>query len=171
MLAIACLVTFLIVTRVLSHLYFVSVDDEHLGGMWAVIATIFVIRSSYQESIAAAASRMVATLASFVVCLIYLAFLPFHVWAMALLIGISALIPALFDHPEYSITSAITTTVIMVVVDVSPHNAWQQPFFRLADTVIGVVVGVAASWLSLRVIDPRPRSQEPIVSLRRAHSI
>jgi hypothetical protein len=32
-LAIACLITYLLVTRVLSLLYFISQDDDSLGGM------------------------------------------------------------------------------------------------------------------------------------------
>ena len=39
----------------------------------------------------------------------------------------------------------------MVVAAVSPHDAWQQPILRFADTVIGV----AAAWVGLRVIRPR----------------
>src|ERR1700722_10434010 len=57
-LAAACLITYLLVTRVMSHLYFISKDSALLGGMWAVIATIFVIREGYRQSVAAAASRM-----------------------------------------------------------------------------------------------------------------
>jgi len=34
---------------------------------------------------------------------------------------------------------------------VSPQHAWQQPILRLADTAVGVVIGVAAAWLGLRV--------------------
>jgi uncharacterized membrane protein YccC len=151
-LAAACLVTFILVTRVLSRLYFVSKSDELLGGMWAVIATIFVIRRSYQQSLTAAVSRMGATLISFVVCLIYLAFLPFHSWAMALLI---AFIATLVGRPDDATTAAITTAVIMVVVAVDPHQAWQQPIFRFADTVIGIAVGVVAAWVELRLLHPR----------------
>ena len=33
------------------------------------------------------------------------------------------------------------------MAEVSPHDAWQQPILRLADTVIGVAVGLAAAWL------------------------
>jgi uncharacterized membrane protein YgaE (UPF0421/DUF939 family) len=157
-LAVACFITFLLVTHVLSRLYFVSQSDELLGGMWAVISTIFVIRHSYQQSLAAAVSRMSATLVSFVVCLIYLAFLPFHPWAMALLIGISAVTPTLLGRPDDATTAAITTAVIMVVVAVDPHHAWQQPILRFADTVIGVGVGVTAAWIDLRVLRIRMRT-------------
>lgn len=151
-LAIACLVTYLLATRVLSRLYFISRSDELLGGMWAVIATIFVIREGYRQSIAAAASRMAATVVSFLICSIYLLFLPFHSWALAALIGASALIVTLIGRPEDAITAAITTTVVMVVAAVSPQRAWQQPILRLADTVVGVVVGIAAVWISQHVI-------------------
>lgn len=154
-LAAACLVSFILVTRVLSRLYFVSKSDELLGGMWAVIATVFVIRRSYQQSLTAAVSRMGATLINFVVCLVYLAFLPFHSWAMALLIAVSAFIATLVGRPDDATTAAITTAVIMVVVAVDPHQAWQQPIFRFADTVIGIAVGVVAAWVELRFLHPR----------------
>jgi uncharacterized membrane protein YccC len=154
-LAVACLVTYLAATSLLSHLYFLSKADSMLGGLWAVISTIFVSRDSYQHSLAAAVSRMSATLASFVLCLIYLAFLPFHVWALALLIGVSALAVTLLGRPGDAGTAAITTAVVMIVAAVSPRDAWEQPILRFFDTLIGVAIGVAAAWLGLRVLRPR----------------
>jgi uncharacterized membrane protein YccC len=152
-LAIASLASYLLVTRVLSQLYFVSTADADLGGMWAVIATIFVIRDSYRRSVSAAASRMSATLVSFPLCLLYLLFLPFHSWALAVLIGATALIVTLIGRPQDAVTAAITTAVVLVVAALTPHDAWQQPIFRLADTIIGVAVGGA--WLGLHVVRPR----------------
>jgi uncharacterized membrane protein YccC len=143
------------VTSVLSRLYFVSRNDDLLGGLWAVIATIFVIRDSYQHSVSAAVSRMAATTVSFVVCLIYLLFLPFHAWALAVLIGVSAIIATLIGRPEDAITAAITTAVVMLVAAVTPQHAWQQPILRFVDTVVGVAVGVGAAWIGVRVIRPR----------------
>jgi hypothetical protein len=147
----ACLITYLLATDILSHVYFLSHDDEVLGGLWAVIATVFVLRSSYDQSVTAALSRVMATLVSFALCLLYLAFLPFHPWALAVLVGASALAATLIGRPGDAVTAAITTTVVLVVAAVSPQHAWQQPILRLADTVIGVAVGVAAAWLELRV--------------------
>jgi hypothetical protein len=157
LLAIACLITYLVVTNLLSRLYFISKDDDLLGGMWAVISTIFVNRDSYRQSVAAAASRMAATSVSFLICLIYLLFLPFHTWALAVLIGASALAVTLIGRPEDAITAAITTAVVMVVAAVSPHHAWQQPILRFTDTVVGVAVGIATAWIGLRMIQPRIR--------------
>jgi uncharacterized membrane protein YccC len=154
-LALACLVTFWLTTRLLSHIYFVSADDDLLGGMWAVIATIFARRDGIEESKTAAVSRMAATSVSFVLCLVYLIFLPFHTWGLVLLIGLSALAATLIGRPGDAATAAITTAVVLVVAAVSPQHAWQQPILRFADTVIGVVVGLAAAWLGVRVIRPR----------------
>jgi uncharacterized membrane protein YgaE (UPF0421/DUF939 family) len=150
-LGVACLVTYLLATDILSHVYFVSHDDEALGGLWAVIATVFVLRGSYEQSVTAALSRVMATLVSFAICLVYLAFLPFHPWALAVLVGASALAATLIGRPGDAVTAAITTTVVLVVAAVSPQHAWQQPILRLADTVIGVAVGIAAAWLELRL--------------------
>jgi len=163
-LAAACLVTYWLATRMLAHVYLLSRDDELVGGLWAVIATIFVLRDSYQRSMTAAVTRMAATAVSFVLCLIYLVFLPFDVWAMAALIGLSALAVTLIGRPGDAITAAITTAVIMGVAALSPHDAWRQPILRFADTVIGVAVGVGAAWLSLRMLRPgtRPSARSPV---------
>jgi uncharacterized membrane protein YccC len=154
-LAIASVITYLVATSVLSHLYFISKTDSLLGGLWAVIATIFVSRDSYERSMAAAVSRMAATLVSFVLCLIYLAFLPFHLWGLAVLIGVSALAVTLLGRPGDAGTAAITTAVVMIVAAVGPRDAWEQPILRFVDTFIGVAIGVATAWLTLRVIRPR----------------
>jgi uncharacterized membrane protein YccC len=154
-LAVACVITYLFVTSVLSRLYFVSRNDDLLGGLWAVVATIFVLRDSYQHSVSAAVSRMAATSVSFVICLIYLLFLPFHAWALAVLIGVSAIAATLIGRPEDAVTAAITTAVVMLIAAVTPQHAWQQPILRFADTVVGVAVGVGAAWVGLRVIRPR----------------
>jgi uncharacterized membrane protein YccC len=121
------------------------------GGLWAMLATIFVTRYSYQQSLSAAASRMAGTFASFVLCLIYLLFLPFHLWGLALLIGLSVLVVMLAGRPQDTATAAITTAVLMVVAAVSPRHAWVQPILRFADTVVGVAVGVAFAWIGLRL--------------------
>jgi hypothetical protein len=161
-LAIACLVTYWLATYILSRIHSESRADDMLGGLWAVIATVFVCRLSYDQSTTAAVSRVAATSVSFVLCLIYLIFLPFHAWALAVLIGASALVAMLIGRPGDAITAGITTAVVMVVAGVSPHDAWQQPIFRFADTVIGVAVGVAAAWAGLRVIRPATqRAGEP----------
>ncbi len=150
-LAIACLLAFWLVTHGLSGIHSVSRADDLLGGLWAVIATVFVCRFSYHQSTAAAVSRVAATAVSFALCLIYLVFLPFHPWALAVLIGASALVVTLIGRPGDAITAGITTAVVMVAAAVSSHDAWQQPILRFADTVIGVAVGVAAAWVGLRV--------------------
>ncbi len=61
--------------------------------------------------------------------------------------GLSGLVAPPIGLPKNAITAAITTTVVLIVAEVSPHDAWQQPILRLADTVIGVAVGLAAAWL------------------------
>jgi uncharacterized membrane protein YccC len=156
-LALACLLTYWLVDSVVARVYSISHADDLLGALWAVIATIFVCRDSYEQSVAAAVSRMAATTVSFLLCLVYLAFLPFHPWALALLIGLSALASMLSGRPGDAVTAAIGTTVVMVVAAVTPHDAWEQPILRFADTLIGVAVGVGAAWIGLRLLRPRVR--------------
>jgi uncharacterized membrane protein YccC len=149
-LAIACLITFMLVTDLLARAYHLSRADDLIGGLWAVIAAVFVFRDTYQHSMSAAVSRIAATAVSLVLCLAYLAFLPFHMWALPVLIGLSVLVVYLIGRPGDAATAAITTAVVLVASAVSPQHAWQQPILRLADTVVGVAIGVAAAWLGLR---------------------
>jgi uncharacterized membrane protein YccC len=149
LLGLACTLSYWLATTVRTEAYSASRADGILSGLWAVIATIFVLRSSYAESVKAALSRMSATLVSFVACEAYLLALPFHLWGLALMIGVTSLVPALIGRPGDSITAAITTAVVMVSASLSPHNAWQQPILRFGDTVIGVAVGIVAAWLGL----------------------
>src|SRR6266403_5354286 len=144
-LAISCFMSYTVITHLLTRAYFVSRGDDLLGGMWAVAATIFVYRQSYQQSVRAALSRMAATLLSFVLCLIYLLLFPFSPWGMAALIGIGAIILALLGRSEDIITTGITTAVVMVVAGISPQHAWIQPVLRLIATIVGVAVGIAGA--------------------------
>ena len=43
----------------------------------------------------------------------------------------------------------------MIASRLDPQHAWQQPILRFVDTVVGVVVGIVAAWLALRIIRPR----------------
>jgi uncharacterized membrane protein YccC len=147
-LAISCVLSYWLIRHILTNTYSISRDDDLLGEMWAVIATIFVYRYSQTESIRSALSRMAATFVSFVLCQVYLVLLPFHLWGMAALIGIGTVAVTLMGRADDTITTGITTTVIMVVADINPHDAWRQPILRMVDTTVGVAVGVAAAWMS-----------------------
>ena len=111
-LAVACLISYWLTTRVLSLVYSVSKDDDALGGMWSVIATVFLFRDSYDKSLAAAVSRMAATLVSFALCLAYLAFLsPHDAWRQPILrlADTAVVIPAVISSPGRPINAVIRT--------------------------------------------------------------
>ena len=146
-LALAALVSYELTTRILTDAIS-SRDDQLLGGMWSVIATVFVYRESYKDSVSAALSRIAATSLSFVLCLGYLLLFPFSSWGMTILIAIGAVILIMIDRAGEVITTSITTTVVMVVAGISPQHAWRQPILRLFDTLIGIAVGITAVWIA-----------------------
>ena len=163
-LALAALVSYELTTRILTSAIS-SRDDQMLGGMWSVIATLFVFRQSYNESISAALSRTGATLLSFVLCLGYLLLFPFSSWGLAILIGIGAVILIMINRPSDVITTSITTAVVMVVAGISPQHAWRQPILRLFDTLIGIAVGITAVWIgrvfhSQNTVESKVRSEK-----------
>ena len=151
MLGVSCLISYLLITCILGRTYLLSRDDELLGGMWAVAGTIFVYRQSTQQSMSAALSRLAATSVSFLLCLGYLLIFPFSPWGLAALIAIGALLMSLLGRSEDIITTGITTVVVMVVAEISPQHAWKDPILRMIDTIVGIVVGIAAAWGGKRV--------------------
>lgn len=138
-------VTYWIITHLLTRVFSVSRDDDLLGGMWAVVATVFVYRVARVESVDAALTRISATSLSFVLCFIYLLFFPFHYWGMAALLGLGTILMPLFGRPDAAVTTNITTTVVMVVAAMSPIHAWQQPILRMIDTVVGTAIALGGS--------------------------
>jgi uncharacterized membrane protein YccC len=144
--AIACLIAYWITTHVLSR--FVDRPSDLLGGMWAVVATVFVFRETRVRSLSAGFARLVATCVSFALCLFYLLLFPFTPVGMAVLIGIGTVAMALLGRRDDIVTAGITTAVVMVVAAMSPEDAWQQPLLRVADTVVGIAIGVACKWSS-----------------------
>jgi uncharacterized membrane protein YccC len=143
--AAACLVTYWTTTYGLSQ--FVDRDNDLLGGMWAVIATVFVFRDSRIDSLTAGTARLLATTVSFALCLPYLWVFGFTPFGMVILLGLGSVIMVLLGRRDDIITTAITTTVVMVVAAISPLDAWQQPVLRLVDTVVGIGIGVAFRWI------------------------
>jgi uncharacterized membrane protein YccC len=169
-LGVSCLVSYEAAVHILTRIHSISASDDLLGGMWATVATVFVFRDAYQQSLTNAVLRMTATLLSFALCLVYLAFLPFHPWGMALLIGIGAIIAILTGHQDAVVTTGITTAVVMVVAALSPRDAWEQPILRLGDTAIGVAIGVAAAACLQRATrverSRRKRAKEALTAAR-----
>ena len=60
----------------------------------------------------------------------------------------------IMGRPDDAATAAITTAVLIALARVTPEHASQQLVLRLADTVIGLIVGVAAAWLVRAVRHP-----------------
>jgi len=100
MLTISSFISYGLITHILTRVYFAARDDELLGGMWAVIATVFVYHYNYEQSMSAALLAIAATCVSFALCLVYLLILPFSPWGMAALIGIGAIAVDLAGRPE-----------------------------------------------------------------------
>jgi uncharacterized membrane protein YgaE (UPF0421/DUF939 family) len=157
--AVACLIAYLMMAYGLSHI--VDRDSDLLGGMWAAVAAIFVFRETRLDSLSAGLARLIATSVSFALCLPYLWFFHFTPVGMAALLAVGTLAMSWLGRRDDIITTAITTTVVMVVAAISPEGGWRQPLLRLADTVVGVGVGVSCKWIAsllyYRIIKEKPR--------------
>ncbi|HEX6555914.1 MAG TPA: FUSC family protein [Ktedonobacteraceae bacterium] len=145
-LTIASLIAYVITYYVLEP--FVNQPNDLLGGMWATVATVFVLREARNLSLRAGLGRLFATCVSGVLTFVYLLLLPFSPVGMAVLIGLGTIIVMLLGRREDVVTTGITTTVIMVVAGLGPASlGWTIPPLRLLDTVIGIVVGVGCWWI------------------------
>jgi uncharacterized membrane protein YccC len=144
--AIACGISYAIITEALVR--FVDRSDDLLGGMWAVVATIFVFRETRETTLSAGLARLIATCVSFALCLAYLLIFPFTGLGMAVVIGIGTIAMVLLGRQEDIGTTGITTTVVLVAAALSSQQGWHQPLLRFVDTVVGIAVGVLCKWLA-----------------------
>lgn len=161
--AVASFISFWLASHVLARVHSISHTDDLLGAMWAVIATLFVYRTSYRQSAAAALTRTVATLVGFALCLIYLSIFAFHPVGLAVLIGIGAIVLVAAGRPDDALTCGITIAVVMVLAAVSPHHAEEAALLRVVDTALGIAVGLAAAWIDMwfgRVYAQKPQSAD-----------
>ncbi|MBV8473331.1 MAG: FUSC family protein [Hyphomicrobiales bacterium] len=142
---VACAISYWIATGVLVR--FVDEPTTLLGGMWSVVATVFVFRETRERTLSAGSSRLIATGVSFALCLVYLLIFPFTPLGMAFVIGLGTLVMTLLGRRDEIVTTGITTAVVLVVAGLSPEDAWRQPILRLIDTLIGMGVGVTCKWI------------------------
>ena len=140
---IACALSYAIITQLLVRL--VDEPTKLLGGMWAVVATVFVFRES-ASSLSAGIERLFATCVSFALCLVYLLIFPVTGPGIAVVICLGTMVMLFLGREDDVITTGITTAVVLIVAAISPQEAWQQPILRLLDTVVGITVGVACKW-------------------------
>jgi uncharacterized membrane protein YccC len=160
-LALACLISYWVAVDGLSSIHSLSPDDDLLGGMWAVIATVFVYRETHRQNVAAALTRSSATLISFALCLTYLALFSFDPIGLAAVIGLGTFGLIVIGRADDVVTTGITSAVVLIVAAITPHDVWQQAVLRIFDTAVGIAVGVCASWIALRVAAAElPRSEE-----------
>lgn len=146
--AVACLISYLVMTRLLNPL--VGRDDELLGGMWAAVAAAFVFRYTRPAALSASLSRLIATAVSCVLCWALMVFVRPTPVGMAVVLVVGTLMLIALNLRDDVITMAITTLVVMVVAIMSPENGRIQPLLRFIDTVVGIAVGLTCVWAASR---------------------
>ena len=143
-LAIACALSYGVITAILVPL--VREGDTMKGGMWAVVATVFVFQDTSEKALKAGVCRLIATCVSVVLCLGYLLTFPFTGLGMAAVIGLGTFVLIALGRKEDIVTAGITSTVVLVVAGMNPDEAWRQPILRFFDSTVGIAVGVAGKW-------------------------
>jgi uncharacterized membrane protein YccC len=143
--ALACLITYWIM--VVFHSRFGhGASSDVVGTLWAVVSTIFVFRETRAQSLSASIGRLIATVISFALCLVYLLVFPFTPLGLVALLVCGTLIMIVLRRRNEIGLTAITTAVVMLVAAIDAQDAWHQPLLRLSDTLIGIAVGVACKW-------------------------
>jgi uncharacterized membrane protein YccC len=66
---------------------------------------------------------------------------------------LSYLVANVVGRPDDALPSGVTISVIMVVGALNPDKAWLEPILRLADTLIGSAVAIAAAFIGRSFLD------------------
>ncbi len=145
--AIACLITYWIMVALHSRFSFGS-SSEVVGTLWAIVSTVYVFRDTRASSVSASVGRVIATVVSFVLCLIYLLLFPFTPVGLVAVLACGTLIMMVLGRRDEIGLTGVTTAVVMLVAAVDTQNAWHQPLLRLMDTMIGIAVGMSCKWIA-----------------------
>jgi uncharacterized membrane protein YccC len=123
-------------------------DTVTIGAMWAMISAIVVTQETRSTTLDTAWLRILGSLIGAVISAVYLAFLPFSVLGMAVLIGITVLLCQVLNIPTHARLAALTVGVVMVVSALNPDipplvNAGTRFF----EVIIGSTVAVSVAWV------------------------
>jgi uncharacterized membrane protein YgaE (UPF0421/DUF939 family) len=119
-----------------------------LGGLWALISGLVVLRETDRETWSSAGLRVIGTLVGAVISSITLLLFPFCPLAMALAIGVTVLLCQFMGIPDHARLAALTVGVIMVISSLHPDiNPVLNALFRFMESLIGTVVAVAVALL------------------------
>jgi uncharacterized membrane protein YccC len=142
-LGIACAITYVVMAVLIGPLVHEAHDTDEIGGMWAVVATVFVFRASETEALRNAWTRLAATTLSLAVCTVYLVLFAVTPVGIGVVIAVGALLALLIGAPQDAALTGITSIVVLVVADLGrPDQRWLEPLLRLFDTAVGIGVGL-----------------------------
>ena len=124
------------------------VPSAALGGLWALISGIVVLRETDRETWSSAWLRVIGTLVGAVISAVYLTFLPFSILGMGVAIGVTVLLCQFLGIPDNARLAALTVGVIMVISSLHPDiNPVINALFRFVESLIGTGVALAVALL------------------------
>jgi uncharacterized membrane protein YccC len=145
--AIACLITYGIMVAIHSR-FALGASSDVVGTLWAIVSTVYVFRDTRANSLSASIGRIIATVISFVLCLVYLLLFPFTPIGLVAVLACGTLVMMVLGRRDEIGLTGVTTAVVMLVAAVDTQAAWQQPLLRLMDTMIGIAVGISCKWIA-----------------------
>jgi uncharacterized membrane protein YgaE (UPF0421/DUF939 family) len=108
------------------------------GALWSMVSGIVVMQETRQGTIDNAWLRILGSLIGAVMSAIYLSFLPFNPFGMAVTIGLTVLICQELHVPGHPRLAALTVGVIMVISLINPGmNPVVNAGLRFSESVIG----------------------------------
>ena len=119
--------------------------SEAIGGLWALISGVAVLQATRRDTWASAWLQVMGTFIGAVVSTVYLSFLPFNPFSMAVVIGVVMLLCKVLGIPEHARLASIAVAVIMVVSTLHPGlNPVLNAALRFTESCIGTALAVVA---------------------------
>jgi uncharacterized membrane protein YgaE (UPF0421/DUF939 family) len=91
-----------------------------IGGLWGLVFGVVVLQATRHDTLASTWLRVLGTLIGAAVSAVYLSFLPFNPFGMAVVIGVVMLLCQVLGAPDHARLASITAAVIIVLSTLHP---------------------------------------------------
>ncbi len=123
------------------------VTNAVIGALWSAVTVLAVFRDSWTETRLTFWSTLFSGLLGAGAAVLYLLFLPAHMWTLGAVMALSLLLGQALGFSDRGRQVVSTLLLIVIFSHLNASNPWLNASMRMAEVVIGAGVGLVGGYL------------------------